>query len=127
MASVDPAVATESYTKPKAYVAPASPLRQPDEFSGLGPHRAARGVGSLSRGYAWFDTGTHEDLLEAGEYVRTIEMRQGLKIACVEEVAWAKGFISDEELAALAAPLAKSGYGEYLLRCLAHGRNDAKQ
>ena len=66
-----------------------------------------------------FDTGTHGSLLDASNFVRTVEERQGLKIACVEEVAWAKGFITDDELAALAAPLTKSGYGTYLLRCLA--------
>jgi glucose-1-phosphate thymidylyltransferase len=76
----------------------------------------------FGRGFAWLDTGTHASLLDASNFVRTVEERQGLKIACVEEVAWAKGFISDDELAALAAPLAKSGYGSYLLRCLAHRR-----
>jgi glucose-1-phosphate thymidylyltransferase len=79
-------------------------------------------VEMFGRGFAWLDTGTHASLLEASNFVRTVEERQGLKIACVEEVAWAKGFISDAELAALAEPLAKSGYGEYLLRCLSHGR-----
>jgi glucose-1-phosphate thymidylyltransferase len=76
----------------------------------------------FGRGFAWLDTGTHGSLLDASNFVRTVEERQGLKIACIEEVAWAKGYISDAELAALAAPLAKSGYGEYLLRCLTHGR-----
>jgi glucose-1-phosphate thymidylyltransferase len=75
-------------------------------------------VARLGRGYAWFDTGTHEDLLGAGEYVRTIEMRQGLKIACVEEIAYRQKWISGAKLRALARPLAKSGYGEYLLRVL---------
>jgi glucose-1-phosphate thymidylyltransferase len=84
-------------------------------------------VEMFGRGFAWLDTGTHASLLEASNFVRTVEERQGLKIACVEEVAWAKGFIGDQELATLAAPLAKSGYGEYLLRCLAHGRSEARQ
>jgi glucose-1-phosphate thymidylyltransferase len=76
----------------------------------------------FGRGFAWLDTGTHASLLDASNFVRTVEERQGLKIACIEEVAWIKGYIDDEALAALAAPLAKSGYGEYLLRCLAQRR-----
>jgi glucose-1-phosphate thymidylyltransferase len=68
----------------------------------------------LGRGYAWFDTGTHEDLLEAGEYVRTIEMRQGLKIACVEEVAYNMGFIDRAQLLIEAERFGKSEYGRYL-------------
>jgi glucose-1-phosphate thymidylyltransferase len=71
-------------------------------------------VERLGRGYAWFDTGTHEDLLAAGEFVRTIEMRQGLKIACVEEVAYHMGFIDKKQLAAAARRLANSDYGRYL-------------
>ena len=71
-------------------------------------------VARLGRGYAWFDTGTHEDLLEAGEYVRTIEMRQGLKIACVEEVAYNMGFIDRARLLAEAERFGKSEYGRYL-------------
>jgi glucose-1-phosphate thymidylyltransferase len=79
-------------------------------YLGRGTLRVAR----LGRGYAWFDTGTHEDLLEAGEYVRTIEMRQGLKIACVEEVAYNMGFIDRTQLLAEAERFGKSEYGRYL-------------
>jgi len=72
----------------------------------------------MSRGYAWLDTGTHESLLEAAHFIETIERRQGLKIACVEEIVFRMGFISAEELEQLAAPLVKSGYGQYLLQVL---------
>lgn len=76
----------------------------------------------MSRGYAWLDTGTHGSLLDAAIYVRILEERQGLKISCPEEIAWRQGFIGDADLKALAEPLRKSGYGEYLLRQLEMGR-----
>ena len=75
----------------------------------------------LGRGTAWLDTGTHGSLLDAGNFVRIVEERQGLKIACVEEVAFRMGFIGERQLAELARPLVKSGYGEYLLRVLREG------
>jgi glucose-1-phosphate thymidylyltransferase len=76
----------------------------------------ALNVERLSRGTAWLDTGTHNSLLDAGLFVRIIEERQSLKVACVEEIAWRMGFIDAAQLERLAAPLIKSGYGEYLLR-----------
>lgn len=69
----------------------------------------------MGRGYAWFDTGTHESLLDAGRFIETIETRQGLKIACIEEIAYTMGYISKEELLKLAEPLSKNQYGQYLI------------
>jgi glucose-1-phosphate thymidylyltransferase len=69
----------------------------------------------LGRGDAWLDTGTHDSLIEAGQFIQTLEKRQGLKISCPEEIAWRSGWIDDRQLAAIAGPLAKSGYGAYLL------------
>lgn len=76
----------------------------------------------LDRGTVWLDTGTFQSMVQASEYVRVIEERQGLKIGCVEEAAWRLGFISDDQLRELAEPLLKSGYGEYLVRLLSAGR-----
>jgi glucose-1-phosphate thymidylyltransferase len=75
-------------------------------------------VVTMGRGYAWLDTGTHESLLEASHFIETIERRQGLKIACPEEIAYRMGYIDASALRALAEPLAKNGYGQYLLRVL---------
>ncbi len=75
----------------------------------------------LGRGYAWLDTGTHESLVEASSYIETIEKRQGLRVCCPEEIAWNNDWIDDAQLRALARPLAKNGYGQYLLELLERG------
>ena len=82
----------------------------------------ALNVEVMGRGYAWLDTGTHRSLMEAAEYVRITEERQGLKICSPEEIAWRMAYISDEQLEAIAEPLQKSGYGEYLLKILEGGK-----
>jgi glucose-1-phosphate thymidylyltransferase len=76
----------------------------------------------LKRGYAWLDTGTHDSLLDAGQFIATLERRQGLKIACPEEIAWRAGFIDDAQLEKLAQPMKNNGYGRYLLQILEQGR-----
>ncbi|GAB1386921.1 glucose-1-phosphate thymidylyltransferase RfbA [Melaminivora sp.] len=78
----------------------------------------ALSVEIMGRGYAWLDTGTHDSLLDASQFIATLERRQGLKISCPEEIAWHHGWIDAEQLARLAQPLAKNGYGQYLLRLL---------
>ena len=75
----------------------------------------------MGRGYAWLDTGTHESLLEAAQFIEIIERRQGLKVACIEEIAFQQGYISRQELVELAQPLIKNQYGQYLLRCAKEG------
>jgi glucose-1-phosphate thymidylyltransferase len=94
------------------------------EITDVNAHYLSRGrlrVEMLGRGTAWLDTGTHESLLKAGQFVQLLEERQGLKVACPEEIAWRMGYIDDAQLEALAAPLAKSGYGDYLLETLRRG------
>ncbi|MCG9013707.1 glucose-1-phosphate thymidylyltransferase RfbA [Laribacter hongkongensis] len=76
-------------------------------------------VQTMGRGYAWLDTGTHESMLEASQFIATVEKRQGLKVACPEEIAYQAGWIDGEQVAALAAPMQKNAYGQYLLRLLA--------
>ena len=91
------------------------------EITDVNRHYLERGrlhVELMGRGFAWLDTGTHASLVDATQYVRTIESRQGLKISCIEEIAWRMGYIDDAQLRALAEPLLKSGYGEYLLNIL---------
>ena len=76
----------------------------------------------MGRGYAWLDTGTHESLVEASTFIETVEKRQGLRVCCPEEIAYYNGWIDDAQLRELARPLAKNGYGQYLLGLLEHGR-----
>ena len=78
----------------------------------------------MGRGYAWLDTGTHESLLQAANFIETIEQRQGMKVACLEEIAFSEGFITAEQLEKLAAPLSKNGYGKYLLDVLARANGE---
>jgi glucose-1-phosphate thymidylyltransferase len=72
----------------------------------------------MGRGYAWLDTGTHDSLLEAGQFIATLERRQGLKVACLEEVAYRWGWITAEQVEKLAQPMLKNGYGQYLLKVI---------
>lgn len=88
------------------------------DLNGLYLRRGDLNVESMGRGMAWLDTGTHDSLLEAGAFIQTLEKRQGLKIACPEEVAYRSGFIDSQQLRSLATPLMKSGYGDYLIRVL---------
>jgi glucose-1-phosphate thymidylyltransferase len=76
----------------------------------------------FGRGYAWLDTGTHESLTEASNYIETIENRQGLKVCCPEEIAWENGWIDSEQVLRLAAPLSKNGYGRYLMQLVKQGK-----
>ena len=78
-------------------------------------------VEKLGRGFAWLDTGTHESLMQAGDFIYVIEERQGLKIACIEEIAYRMGYIDAKQLEKLAEPLMKNGYGQYLMNILRHG------
>jgi glucose-1-phosphate thymidylyltransferase len=95
------------------------------EISSINEHYLNKGILSvtvLDRGTAWLDTGTVDSLMAAGEFVQVVEKRQGLKIGCIEEIAWRQGFISTAELLSLAKPLAKSGYGKYLIELTEHER-----
>lgn len=83
--------------------------------------RGALHVERMGRGYAWLDTGTHESLLQASQFVQTIEDRQGLMLACVEEIAWRMGYIDAEQVARIAHPMRKNSYGQYLLRLVGQG------
>lgn len=96
------------------------------EISSINQEYLERGkleVFELARGTAWLDTGTFESMMQASEYVKVIEDRQGLKLGCIEEIAWRAGWVNDEQLAELAEPLKKSGYGKYLQRLLKLGKS----
>ncbi len=91
------------------------------EITSVNQHYLDKGklkVELMGRGYAWLDTGTHKSLLDASQFIETVETRQGLKIACLEEIAYKMGYITAEQLEKLAEPLSKSGYGEYLLKLI---------
>ncbi|MTH17524.1 glucose-1-phosphate thymidylyltransferase RfbA [Flavobacterium sp. LC2016-01] len=88
--------------------------------------REALKVGILSRGTAWLDTGTFNSLMQAGQFVQVLEERQGLKVGCIEEIAWRQGFINDAQLEELALPLVKSGYGNYLIEFLKQKKKGIK-
>jgi glucose-1-phosphate thymidylyltransferase len=95
------------------------------EISSINGHYLNNGMLSvtvLDRGTAWLDTGTVDSLMAAGEFVQVVEKRQGLKVGCIEEIAWRQGFISTDELLSLAEPLANSGYGRYLIELIEHER-----
>jgi len=95
------------------------------EISSINEHYLSEemlSVTVLDRGTAWLDTGTVDSLMAAGEFVQVVEKRQGLKVGCIEEIAWRQGFISTDELLSLAKPLAKSGYGKYLIELIEHER-----
>jgi glucose-1-phosphate thymidylyltransferase len=81
-------------------------------------NRGKLSVSVLDRGTAWLDTGTFDSLMQASQFIQVIEQRQGIKVACIEEIAWRKGFINADQLAKLAHPLLKSGYGTYLMDLL---------
>lgn len=87
-------------------------------------NRGRLNVELLGRGSAWLDTGTHESLLEASQFIQVLESRQGMKVACPEEIAWRLGYIDDQQLQSLAEPMAKNGYGQYLLELLKSDRRE---
>ena len=86
-------------------------------------HRGELSCSIMGRGFAWLDTGTHDSFQQAGSFIETVEKRQGLKIACPEEIAWRNGWISDEELERLSIPMQKNQYGQYLAKLRSHGRD----